>query len=477
MKKKFLFFSFAIVLFITIIFTKDSHAATSLTQLQSDYPTGSKWEDTYTGKKKVEGGYARVLASECAGFAALMYNRYYDMDPYEYAEQIYDISQVQPGDIVRYGNNAHSVWVLSREGDSVTVAECNYDLQCTVRWYERKTIAELGYGLTYIYKAPYSLTTAMSRSNGSRTSVYNNDTQSVVYRTHVQNVGWQSYVHNGDISGTMGLSYRLEALNIKLENAIFDGNIEYSTHVENIGWQGFVKNGGLSGTSGQSLRLEAIKIKLTGEMANHYDIYYRVHAQNFGWMGWAKNGEEAGTAGYGYRLEALQIVLVKKGDSAPGSTENSYRENKLSYQTHVESDGWQNLVGTGDISGTSGRGLRLEGIKIALANQEFSGSIAYSTHVENIGWQNSVNNGEMSGTSGMALRLEAIKINLTGDMAKHYDVYYRVHAQNFGWMGWAKNGEEAGTEGFGYRLEAIQIMLVEKGDSAPGSSANSFVRR
>ena len=69
----------------------------------------------------------------------------------------------------------------------------------------------------------------------------------------------------------------------------------------------------------------------------------------------------------------------------------------------------------------------------------------------------------MSGTSGRSLRLEAMQISLSGDMAKHYDIYYRVHAQNFGWLGWAKNGESAGTAGYAYRLEGMQIVLVEKG--------------
>jgi uncharacterized protein YjdB len=76
----------------------------------------------------------------------------------------------------------------------------------------------------------------------------------------------------------------------------------------------------------------------------------------------------------------------------------------------------------------------------------------------------------MSGTSGRGLRLEAIQIKLTGEMANQYDVYYRVHAQNFGWLGWAKNGASAGTEGYGYRLEGIQIVLVKKGGSAPASN-------
>lgn len=74
----------------------------------------------------------------------------------------------------------------------------------------------------------------------------------------------------------------------------------------------------MSGTEGLGYRLEAIQIKLTGADASKFDIYYRVHAQNFGWMGWAKNGESAGTAGFGYRLEAIQIKNSWKRYSSTG---------------------------------------------------------------------------------------------------------------------------------------------------------------
>ena len=73
----------------------------------------------------------------------------------------------------------------------------------------------------------------------------------------------------------------------------------------------------MSGTEGKSYRLEAIEIKLDGGMKEHYDIYYRVHAQTFGWLAWAKNGEQAGTAGLAKRLEGIEIVLVDKGEQPP----------------------------------------------------------------------------------------------------------------------------------------------------------------
>ena len=297
---------------------------------------------------------------------------------------------------------------------------------------------------------------------------------SVSYRTHVQTYGWQNYVKDGAMSGTSGQSKRLEGINIKLDNQEYSGGIRYRTHVQTYGWQGYVKDGEMSGTSGQSKRLEAIQIELTGEMAKHYDVYYRVHCQTFGWMGWAKNGELSGTAGYAKRLEGIEIKLVKKGGSAPGSTANRYSHPLVEYRTHVQTYGWQGYVKDGEMSGTSGQAKRLEGINIKLNNPDYSGSIQYRTHVQTYGWQGYVKDGAMSGTSGESKRLEAIQMNLTGEMAKHYDVYYRVHCQTFGWMGWAKNGEMSGTAGYSKRLEGIEIKLVAKGGKAPGSTTNAF---
>lgn len=143
------------------------------------------------------------------------------------------------------------------------------------------------------------------------------------------------------------------------------------------------------------------------------------------------------------------------------------------YQTQIQNIGWESSwASNGAKSGTEGKGLRLEAIKIAV-DSDYSGSIQYRTHVQNIGWQDWKSNGSLSGTVGRSLRLEAIQIKLTGELAEHYDVYYCVHAQNIGWMGWAKNGEKAGTSGYSYRLESIRIKLVPKGETDSEISSNS----
>lgn len=297
---------------------------------------------------------------------------------------------------------------------------------------------------------------------------------SISYQTHVQDYGWQSWKSNGEVSGTVGQSKRLEGINIKLSN--INGSIEYKTHVQDIGWQDWKSNGQMSGTSGQSKRLEAIKVKLSGEAANQYDVYYRVHAQDYGWLDWAKNGESAGTEGYSKRLEGIQIVLVKKGGNAPGSTSRPFIYKMIKYQTHVQNIGWQGEKADGEMSGTTGQSFRLEAIKIQLSSS-IDGGIVYKTHVQDYGWLNFVTNGQASGTTGQAKRLEAIQMQLTGNAKNQYDLYYRVHAQNFGWLGWAKNGESAGTAGYSYRLEGIQIVLVPKGGSAPGSTSKHYYNK
>ena len=293
----------------------------------------------------------------------------------------------------------------------------------------------------------------------------------VYYKTHVQDYGWQSYVSNGIMSGTNGQSKRLEAIQIKVLNKAYPGNIEYRTHVEDYGWMSYVKNDAMSGTAHEAKRLEAIQIRLTGELASHYDVYYRVHAQDVGWMNWAKNDEMAGTAGYGRRLEGIEIVIVEKGQNPPSrtnlKTNKAFLQKQVLYTTHVQDYGWQSEVADGAMSGTSHQSKRLEGIKIKLYKPQYTGSIRYKTHVQDIGWQNFVYDGAMSGTSGQSKRLEAIRIELTGNMSSHYDIYYRVHAEHFGWMNWAKNGASAGTAHYGYRLEGIEIVIVDKGERPP----------
>ncbi len=172
----------------------------------------------------------------------------------------------------------------------------------------------------------------------------------------------------------------------------------------------------------------------------------------------------------------IEIHYYDSKEEDTTSEENIEIEKKssITYQSHVQDIGWQNVVGDGDLSGTEHQSKRLEAIKIFLTGN-IDGSIEYSSHVQDIGWQNYVGNGILSGTEHQSKRLEAIKIRLVGDVSNYYDIYYRVHIEDFGWLGWTKNGEAAGSQGLGKRLESIQIKLVEKNDTSISTDEKSFV--
>ncbi len=298
----------------------------------------------------------------------------------------------------------------------------------------------------------------------------------ILYNSHIQNIGWQGWKVDGGLSGTVNEKKQIEAIQIKLDNYNIAGDIEYRTHIQNIGWQNWKSNGEIAGTTGQKLRVEAIEIKLTGQLADIYDIYYRVHSQNFGWLGWAKNGETAGTEGYGYRAECIEIKLVKKGEETPVQNQESSKKILVSYQTHIQNIGDQEYKFDGATAGTSGKQLRMEGIRMKLPTLTNS-SIEYRVHVEGLGWQAWKKNNEFAGTTGQKKRIEAIEIKLKGAAAEQYDVYYRVHCQQFGWLDWAKNGESAGTAGYGYRMEGIEIKLIDKRINGPSKLGEAFKQK
>lgn len=301
------------------------------------------------------------------------------------------------------------------------------------------------------------------------------ETAKIVYATHVQSYGWEKEEsYDGLTSGTVGSSKRLEAIKIR-NNTDIEGTVEYQVHCQTYGWMDWVMDGDIAGMTGLSKRLEAIRIRLSGKLADLYDVYYRVHCQSYGWLDWAKNGQTAGTTDYAKRLEAIEIVLVEKDGKAPGNTLSYYKSpGCITYNTHVQTFGWQRNVYDGAPSGTTGLAKRLEAITIKNLT-EYEGEVCYRVHVQTFGWQNWKQDGAQAGTIGKAKRLEAIQIKLEGDIADKYDIYYRVHAQTYGWLDWAKNGAPAGTAGCAKRLEAIQILLVDKDAPAPGSEARPYI--
>lgn len=307
---------------------------------------------------------------------------------------------------------------------------------------------------------------------------------SVSYQTHVQDIGWQAPVSNGMTAGTTGRAKRVEALKINLLSQdgtpLGNDSISVQSHISGIGWEPQpVGNGQTSGTVGQSRAIEAIKLSLSGSLSDSYDIWYRVHSANVGWLGWASNGEPAGTQGYAYQIEAIQIkVLPKNAQDAPARgdafRDHSQEPPTVSYRSHISNVGWMGVVADGKTSGVIDSRNAIEALSLSVNWYGHGGSISSRAHVSGIGWQ-SWSSGTV-GTTGQSRSVESVQFKLNDEISATYDIWYRVYASKLGgWLGWTSNGSPAGSVGKGAAIQGIQVMLVEKGCSAPGDTANHFI--
>lgn len=152
----------------------------------------------------------------------------------------------------------------------------------------------------------------------------------------------------------------------------------------------------------------------------------------------------------------------------------------VTYDTHIQKRGWDKSVKivTGDqedmekftdagTSGTIGRALRVEALKLKGTNLPEGASIEYRVHQQTFGWSDVAKDGAEAGVTGKGKRAEAVQITLKG--MPGYAIKYQVHVQKKGWMDpvVTENGTEvdkaavAGTTGQALRIEAIRIQIVK----------------
>lgn len=123
------------------------------------------------------------------------------------------------------------------------------------------------------------------------------------------------------------------------------------------------------------------------------------------------------------------------------------------YTAHVQSVGWQGMVGDGAVAGTTGLGLRLEALRFVFPGQEARG------HVQDLGWQGwQANDSTEVGTTGKGKRLEAVQVRST---IPGVHIECQAHVQGRGWLPRVRDGQVCGTTGKGLRLEAVRFWLVD----------------
>ena len=153
-------------------------ANTTLAQLQSKFPSGMYWNHEGSATNNPD-GYTSTPCShhgncsrggtdysgwcgcnsfgsaiQCFGFAQKLSYDYYGS--YYTSWSTTSLSNLKAGDVIRYKNDGHSIWVTSVSGDTITFADCNSDGHCLIRWGAVMSKSDI-WGLTAVYSAPYEL--------------------------------------------------------------------------------------------------------------------------------------------------------------------------------------------------------------------------------------------------------------------------------------------------------------------------------
>lgn len=94
---------------------------------------------------------------QCHGFAMILAEYTWGKMPPEKSKTNDKsvVERLEPGDVVRYLNDKHTIFVLKVEKDTVYFAECNNGNTCRINWNGRISVSQLKKSFSYCYR--YSL--------------------------------------------------------------------------------------------------------------------------------------------------------------------------------------------------------------------------------------------------------------------------------------------------------------------------------
>ena len=97
-------------------------------------------------------GYAEKLGYDATGF-----NPRENANGWYTNKSISALDSLKPGDIVRYRNDTHSIYITAVDGETVTYTDCNSDGHCGIAWDETVTMTKLKASFTYVRVAPSAM--------------------------------------------------------------------------------------------------------------------------------------------------------------------------------------------------------------------------------------------------------------------------------------------------------------------------------
>ena len=97
-------------------------------------------------------GYAEKIGYDITG-----YNPRNNAHGWSTSKNVSALDSLKPGDIVRYKNDGHSIYVLGVDGNTVTYTDCNSDGHCKIRWDATISKSTLASSFTYVRSAPFAI--------------------------------------------------------------------------------------------------------------------------------------------------------------------------------------------------------------------------------------------------------------------------------------------------------------------------------
>jgi RHS repeat-associated protein len=312
---------------------------------------------------------------------------------------------------------------------------------------------------------------------------------SLQYQVHVQDYGWMAPVKDGELAGTINESKRIEAIRIKvikLRNSYkFDANSNLGVNEDYINNITYRYNYDISN------RLTKVE-----ESNGNYSVYgydnnnnknnltEKVNNQNYG-TNYAfdkdnkissVNYSRGGTNTIAYAYDLFGRLSCKNTNTGVAKFRTTYNYAKgngssvgVNYSSYVSST-WQNTVTDGNVTGTTGQELPMQGLKLSLSNAPKGMKIKYQVNVSGKGWMDYVSDGAQAGVLGS--NIEAVRIALEG--AEGYHVQYQAHVADKGWMDPVVDGDMAGTTGQSLRIEALRISIVSDGIKYSGYTQSAW---
>lgn len=155
----------------------------TLDELRQKYPAGKYWNhvgssqnnsESYTSTactdhyvKRADGTrgigqydnyYYGALgwATQCAGYAQKVASCYAGSDPQTWTKRTGTaaVNDLKTGDVVRYLNGGHSIFITAVEGENVWFSDCNYGNRCIIRWDVKTTKSAIKKTFTNVRVCP-----------------------------------------------------------------------------------------------------------------------------------------------------------------------------------------------------------------------------------------------------------------------------------------------------------------------------------